>query len=100
MAGVKNCLEDEIKFGEDSIDQLSTTACVEQEEIEIKEDPHDLPFCAANLTEEKFNVGNAVPYDQLSFAACAKQEGIKAEEEPRVQLSSAACVKYSDEEER
>jgi hypothetical protein len=78
MAGVKNIIEDEIKLGKDSNDQLSTAVCVEQEEMEIKEDPNELPFCVADLTEEKFNV----------------------EEDSYDQLSSAACVKHSDEEER
>jgi hypothetical protein len=35
MAGVKNCIEDEIMFGKDSNDQLYTAVCVEQEVIEI-----------------------------------------------------------------
>jgi hypothetical protein len=78
MAGVKNCIEDEIMFSEDSNDQLSTAVCVEQGEIKVEEDPNDLHFCVAEVTQEE----------------------VKVEEDPYDQLSSAACVKHSDEEER
>jgi hypothetical protein len=67
-----------MKYLIDSNDQLSSVVCVEEGEIKVEEDPNDHPFCAADSTDEKFNV----------------------EEDPSDQLSSAACVKHNDDEER
>jgi hypothetical protein len=78
MEGMKDLIGDEVKSGEESNDQLSSTVCVEQGEIKIEEDPIDHPFCVAKVTQEE----------------------VKVEEDPYDQLSSAACVKHSDEEER
>jgi hypothetical protein len=99
MEGLKDFKEDDIKLGEDSNDQLSSTVCVEQGKITIEEDPCDLPFCVAEVAQEEFKVEED-PCDQLSSDVYVKQEEVMVEEDPSDHLFSAACVKHSDEEER
>jgi hypothetical protein len=95
MEGRNDFIEDEIKFGEDHNDQLSSTLCAEQGAIKVEEDPNDNPFCIADVTQKEFKVEDG-HYDQLSTDVCVEQVDIKGEEDP---LALPFCVADVTQEE-